>query len=91
VPALTGVTIGGVVPLTKIGETLQLTAVARFTDNSTQDVTGQGAWTSGDLRVLSVSPSGLVTVTGFGATYVGFVYQQRSGASVPLPLRPEPS
>jgi len=71
------VTIGGVVPLTSIGQTSQLTATARYSDNSTKDVTAEGAWNSGDLRVVSVSPSGLMTVAGFGGTYVSFNYQQR--------------
>jgi hypothetical protein len=80
-PAITRLSIGGNLALTRIGETSQLTATVTFSDNTNKDVTSLGSWYRGDGRVLSVSPSGLVTVAGFGATWISFTYQSR-GAGV---------
>jgi hypothetical protein len=73
----TRVSINGNFALSTIGETTQLTATATLSDGSTKDVTGDGKWTSGDTRVIAVSPTGLMTVVGFGASSISFVYQTR--------------
>jgi len=80
-PTVTRVSISGYVPLTKIGETTQMTATATLSDNTTKEVTSIGMWQRGDARVVTISPSGLLTVVGFGATWTSFVYQAR-GASI---------
>jgi len=67
-------TIDGNVSFTAIGETSQLTATAMFSDNTAKDVTSEGRWTVGDARVASVSPGGLVTVIGYGSTFISFSY-----------------
>jgi carboxypeptidase family protein/Big-like domain-containing protein len=87
VQAVAAVTIAGNGPLARIGDTIQLTGTARYTDNSTKDVTSEGTWTTGDQRVLSISRSGLVTAVGFGATYVSFVYQSH-GAGLQISATP---
>jgi hypothetical protein len=48
------------------GETQQLRIVARYSDDSTRDVTAWARYDSMDDAVLSVTPEGLVTVTGQG-------------------------
>ena len=73
----TRVTISGNVMLARIGETTQLTAMAILSDNTTKDVTTAATWSVGDARVAAVSPAGLVTVVGFGATWVAATYQSR--------------
>jgi hypothetical protein len=80
-PTTTRVAISGNVMLTTIGETTQLTATATLSDNTTKDVTTDATWSRGDARVATVSPSGLVTVVGFGATWISATYQSR-GASM---------
>lgn len=79
-PTVTVVSIGGNLTLTGIGETSQLTATAALSDGTTKDVTSLGRWQGGDTRVITISAGGLVTVVGFGATWVSFSYQTR-GAS----------
>lgn len=86
-PTVTRVAIGGNVPLTKIGETTQLTATATLSDNTTKDVTSDGKWAWGDARIVTVSPGGLLTVTGFGATWALFTYQSR-GAGITVTATP---
>jgi hypothetical protein len=66
----TRVTISGNVVLTGIGETTQLTATATRSDNTTKDVTTDAKWFVVDARVATVSPGGLVTVVGLGATRI---------------------
>ena len=49
-PTVTRVAINGNVPLTKIGETTQLTATATRSDNTTKCVTSRGTWARGGFR-----------------------------------------
>jgi hypothetical protein len=74
------VAISGNVSLTRVGETSQLTATATFSDGSTKDVSSEPSvrWTSNDPAVLTVSPSGLLTVVVFGSTGVSVTYQNRA-------------
>jgi hypothetical protein len=61
---LVGVTIvpaGGGSLTIRVGETVQLTAVATFADGSMQDVTAQAQWSATAPVVASVSGSGMVT------------------------------
>ena len=86
-PTVTRVVISGNIPLTKIGETAQLTATATLSDHTTKDVTSNGTWQGGDARVVTVSPGGLLTVVGFGATWTSFTYQAR-GAGISVTVTP---
>jgi hypothetical protein len=77
-PTVTAVSISGNLTLTGVGETSQLTGTAALSDNTTKDVTSDGRWQWGDARVVTISPSGLLTVVGFGSSWITFTYQQRS-------------
>lgn len=44
-----------------VGNTMQLKAVAIFSDETTEDVTTQARWTSNNSSVATVSDAGLVT------------------------------
>ena len=79
-PSVTGLSITGNVTLTAVGQTSQLTATASLSDNTTKDLTTSGRWQWGDSRVITISSGGLVTVVGFGATWISFVYQTRGAA-----------
>jgi hypothetical protein len=87
IAAVTALAIGGIAPFTRIGETAQLRVTATLSDGTTKDVTSVGAWRWGDSRIVTVSPGGLVTVSGFGATWVSCVYQMK-GASGTLTATP---
>jgi hypothetical protein len=80
-PALTvaAVTVTGPSTLTAIGERAQLVATARYSNGSTQDLTGTAQWSTSDSWVLSVPVSGLVTATGGGTASVRATIQQVSG------------
>jgi trimeric autotransporter adhesin len=79
-PTVTAVSVSPSTNNLQINGTAQLTAIATFSDGSTQDVTGSAIWQSSDATgtVVSVSKSGLVkglqatssTVT-ITATYKG--------------------
>ncbi len=69
---VTGIAISGNLILTTIGETTQLSAIVSFSDGTTKDVTSEGKWSVSNSGVLTIGPSGLVTVVGFGASLVTF-------------------
>ncbi|MGY6039327.1 beta strand repeat-containing protein [Aeromonas sp. AE23HZ002T15] len=48
------------------GTTTQLTAIATFTDQSTQDISTQAAWLSGNNAIATVDNTGLVTGVAAG-------------------------
>jgi RHS repeat-associated protein/uncharacterized repeat protein (TIGR01451 family) len=52
------------------GHTVQLTATATYSDNSTQNVTTSAAWTSSVNGVATVTASGLVTAAAQGTSIV---------------------
>jgi hypothetical protein len=58
-----------------IGETSQLTAVARWRDGSTRDVTSTARWSSQNTSVATVSPTGLAMAIGFGAARIQVTYE----------------
>jgi uncharacterized repeat protein (TIGR02543 family) len=68
------------VPLAK-GALRQYSAIATFSDSSTQDVTTKAMWTSANKLVVTVTPtSGLVTGVGFGNTSITAVYTSPGGS-----------
>ena len=60
--------------LSAIGETSQLTAIAKWPDGTTRDVTADVRWTSRNPSVATVSSSGLATAVGFGAAQIEGLY-----------------
>lgn len=70
-------------PAVAQGGTLQMTAVAHFSDGTQRDVTSSGAvWFSTNPAILSVSPSGLVTGVAPGQTRVNANFQLVSNTTV---------
>jgi hypothetical protein len=68
-------TVDGRKSLGAIGETSQLTALARWRDGSTRDVTSTAHWSSQNASVATVSPSGLAIAIGFGAARIQVTYE----------------
>jgi len=64
------IVVSGNASLTGIGETSQLKATATLSDDSSQDVTNDVAWTSTDPSAISVSSKGLLTVVRFGVSRI---------------------
>jgi hypothetical protein len=63
------------------GETVQLRAIATFSDGTRPDVTNEAAWSVTDARVLTVSSRGLVTGVAVGGTIVTASYRERAGVT----------
>ncbi|HTD21986.1 MAG TPA: Ig-like domain-containing protein [Terriglobales bacterium] len=74
-----------------VGLTQQFTATATYTDNSTQNVSGQAAWTSDNLPVATIDNAGLATAVSYspqnGTSGITAVYGGKSNA-VLLNTRP---
>jgi hypothetical protein len=64
------VTISGNLSLTAIGETSQLSVTATHSDGTTSDVTSRMTFGTSGREIVSISPSGLLTVLKFGADEV---------------------
>jgi hypothetical protein len=67
---LTAIVITPTTPSIAKGTSLQLTATGVFSDLSTEDLTQSVSWTSANITLATVSPSGLVTGTGVGTTII---------------------
>ena len=71
---LTAIAVTPTDPAIAKGTTVQLTATGTFTDGSTQDLTTQVSWTSGDGTIAQVSnlsdTEGLLTGVGAGSTSI---------------------
>ncbi len=62
-----------------VGEEVQLTAEASFTDGSRGNVSGTVRWVTGDGTIATVDPTGKVTAAGLGAVDMRAIYEQPSG------------
>lgn len=83
-----GISAGGAASV-PVGQTLQLSAIGKFTDGSTQDLTGAAAWTSSSPDVLTVRSQGLVAAISVGsadvtATLGGLTGVQNLTVSAPV-------
>jgi hypothetical protein len=72
-----------------VGESVQLTATAYYSDGSTSIVTGQSSF-SGSNTIASVSASGLVTGLNAGSTSITATYQGISDAMTVTVIQPGP-
>lgn len=67
-PVAVGVVVSPQNPvLPDAGQTLQMKALAQYSDGSTQDVTSSVAWTSNNTPVAAVNSAGLVTSGALGS------------------------
>lgn len=76
--ALQAVEIEGAAGIAE-GATAQLTARARFSDGTTQDVSSQATWQSTNTAVATVSTTGVLSGVGLGSTDISAVYQAQTG------------
>ena len=80
-PIPTPVTVSAVTVTTgsTLASVFQMTATARLSDGSTQDVTRTATWESSNAQVATVS-AGAVTVVGSGELDIRATYQSVSGS-----------
>lgn len=82
-PSLSSVTLTGGSALT-VGQQIQLTASANFSDGTVQNVTSGATYRSSDNAVATVTSSGLVTGVSAGTVSLTATYQGVQGS---LPIR----
>src|SRR5690349_7624160 len=76
---LTGIVVTGTSSYS-LGQSAQLTALASFSDGSSQNVSSTATWTSTNSSVATVSASGVVTATAVGGADVQARYMQVAGS-----------
>jgi hypothetical protein len=69
-PVLNSIAVTPANPTLNVGATQQFTATGTFTDGSTQNVTGQVAWTSSNPAVGAVNSAGVVKTAAQGASFI---------------------
>lgn len=77
-PTPTSIAVTGVVPA--VGASVQFSAVATFTDGSTQSVTQSCTWTSSNAAAATVSTLGVVTGVADGDATITCTYQTMTGS-----------
>jgi hypothetical protein len=70
-PVQTSFTITGNLSYTGVAQQGQLTATAGYADGTTRDITTSVTWTPQITTVATISPTGVLTTTGLGGTYIG--------------------
>lgn len=80
-PTVTSLTIGGNTSITGIGGTTQLTATARYSDGTTQEVTAEARWSSSNDDVVRVISPGLIRGERYGQGDVRVTYASGRGAA----------
>jgi Carboxypeptidase regulatory-like domain/Bacterial Ig-like domain (group 2) len=61
------------------GVSFQLTAMAKMSDGTSQDVTSSAKWESSDVTLAVVATTGMVTVNGSGSVTLKATYQNVAG------------
>jgi hypothetical protein len=75
------VTISGLPPALKVGQTAQLTASVTLSDGAKKDATSSVAWQSSEPSVATVSATGLLTTTGAGEAFLTATLQGVKGTA----------
>lgn len=70
VKTLTNLTITPGNPVIEKGTTQIFTAIGKFSDNTTQDLTTQVSWRTGNATIATISASGLASAVAVGGTPV---------------------
>ena len=68
--SLTSIAVTPATPSIAVGASQQFTAIGTYSDNSTQDITSQAAWSSSSLGVAAISGSGFVTGVTAGTSII---------------------
>ncbi len=78
---LTGIQVTPANPSVAKGTSVTLSATAVFSDNTSQDVTAQAAWSTGDANIAS-NKANVLTGVGVGNTTVTASYQNLNGTTL---------
>jgi len=80
------ITVTPAAPSLAVGTTVALTAMARFDDDSSRDVTGEATWSSSDDAIATVSDGGVVQGEAAGAATITATFDGKS-AEVSVQVR----
>jgi hypothetical protein len=86
---LTSIAISPSNPLLQGPGTVQLTAIGKYSDGSTSDVSGSSSWASTNPAVASVDGTGTVTAASYGSTTVSASVGSVTGSTL-LTVAPPP-
>lgn len=78
---LTSVAVTGLSGAATPGQTAQLAANASYSDGTTQTVTQQATWESGNQAVATVTPAGLVSFVALGDADIRATYRSVVGST----------
>lgn len=80
--ALTGLSVTPETPNIVLGNTLQLTASATFSDSTISNVTGQSTWASSDEAIATVDQNGLVSPVAVGPVTITATFGGQSDSAL---------
>ena len=80
-PALSQIVVTPISPSRPIGQRLQFTATAIFSNGTQRNVTGQSMWSSSNTAVATVNGTGNATAVSAGTTNIQATFQGLSGTS----------
>ncbi|MDF2670099.1 MAG: bacterial Ig-like protein, partial [Paenibacillus sp.] len=83
-PVITALTLSGAVSPGQAGTTQQTVVTATYSNNTTVDVTASVLYSSSDLNVAEVSPTGLITLKQSGTTVIKATYGEMETAAFHL-------
>lgn len=78
---LTSIAVTPANPTVQIGATQQFTATGTYSDNSTQNITGQVAWASSKTSVATITSAGLATAVSAGSATISATQGAISGST----------
>ena len=73
--------VSGATSLSGVGQTVQLTATATFSNGTTQNVTATTTWQSSNTGVATVTSGGLVTAVTSGSVTLTATYQGKTATA----------
>lgn len=91
-PVVVSVTVSG--QLSVVGQSAPFTAVALLSNGTTEQVSAAAAWSTSNVLVATVTPSGVVTAIGFGTVDISATYRAVVGSTrfaIAGPTPPEDS
>ncbi len=81
---LLGLTVGPESIETAVGQTVQLSAQAAYSDGTRADAAGLVQWFTGDGEVAQIASGGVLTASGLGQTTVHATHGDLTSADIPV-------
>jgi len=79
---MTSITVTPTSAVIVLGNSQPFTATGNFSDGTTENLTTQVAWSSSDVNVATIGPSGLAISAGTGTTTITAAMNGVSGTAV---------